>query len=109
MEVVLITEFFDGGTWGYKVYNNGFYEQWGAVTTTASAWNSIWINLAKRMRDCNYTITHGHQHRNYAVDTYEHVQIYGRTTTGFYLRNYNYVNESCHFYHVCGFLAEGEW
>lgn len=111
MEVVLITEFFDGGTWGYKVYSNGFYEQWGAVTTLAfsSAWGAIWINLAKRMRDCNYTITHGHQHRNYQVNTYEHLTVYGRTPTGFYLNPYNYNNETVDFYYVCGFLANGEY
>lgn len=109
-EVILITEMHDGGTWGYKVYSNGFYEQWGAVTATYGAgWGIIYVGLAKRMRDCNYTITHGHQHRNYQVNTYEHLTVYGRTPTGFYLNAYNYPNESCHFYYVCGFLAEGEY
>jgi len=110
-QIYPVIEMYDGGTWGYMVYSNGLFEQWGQVTTTAfsSAWGSIYINLAKRMRDSQYTITHGHQHRNYAVNTYEHLTIYGRTPVGFYINPYNYNNETVDFYRVTGFLAEGEY
>jgi hypothetical protein len=103
-------EVFDGGNHGYRIWSDGYCEQWGTATAEYSgAWGIIPVTLMKVMRDSNYCVVHGHQHRNYQVNTYEHLTIYGLTKTGFVLNPYNYIGESLHFWRVCGYLEEGQY
>lgn len=103
-------EVFDGGSHGYRVWSDGYCEQWGvAVSEVGAAWCTIPISLIKVMRDSNYCITTGHQHRTAVVNTYEHLILNSINKYGFTINCYNYIGESLHYWRVCGYLEEGQY
>lgn len=103
-------EVYDGGNHGYRIWSDGYCEQWGVATgEVAAGWNTINITLLKVMRDSNYCITSGHQHRTAIVDVTEHLVLNNINKYGFTIRAYNYIGESLHFWRVCGYLEEGQY
>jgi len=110
VEIDTIIEEYVSGTSGYRIWSSGYCEQWGqASSLTSGAWVIIPITFLKEFADTNYCITTSHQHRNYQVNTYDHITIYGLTTTGFVINAYSYASESIDFWRACGYLKDGEF
>ena len=103
-------EVYDGGNHGYRIWSDGYCEQWGiGISDVAAGWATIPVTLMKVMRDSNYCIVKGHQHRTAIVDTYDHSHTLSMNKYGFSIRAYNYIGEGLHFWRVCGYLEEGQY
>lgn len=101
-------ESYVNGTSGYRVYSDGYCEQWGQrATGTSAASQSYTIDLLKNFKDTNYFITAVNYYSSANADTnstYTIVQSgktsflfvifqYGTTgTSGFYWQASGYIN-----------------
>lgn len=107
VKFIPVIETYVNGTSGYCIWADGFCEQWGrAISGTNGGWVVIPVVLLKKFKNTDYNISTGHQHRNYQVNTYEHITVYGLTVDGFQMNVYNYI-DSIQFWRACGYLAEG--
>ena len=54
VEVIAVTEQVDNGTSGYRVWSNGYCEQWGLITGATESTDNQTINFIKTFKDTNY-------------------------------------------------------
>ena len=73
-----ITESWNSGANGYRLWNNGVKEQWGQASSSSQ---NISITLHKPMKNNTYCCMSTQV--NSGLVKYATEQIYGRTTTGF--------------------------
>ena len=50
-----IIDTYENGTSGYRIWSDGYCEQWGHISQTSSAWATV--NFLKPYRDKNYSVT----------------------------------------------------
>lgn len=100
-DVDYVVESYQSGTSGYRIYKNGWCEQWG--TLPAGGWASAQINLLKTMADTNYIIVWGNSWEN--SPTQNITTITSKTTTSFYLANYLSWSNWPAYWKVEGYIA----
>lgn len=107
---VHVIDTYVNGTSGYRVWSDGYCEQWGRLTMSA---DSIYtINLLKEMKDTNYICLNSR-----GVDGYYSSGNYGRhddepfnfTTTSFDVYGHSAVGLNVVQWKVTGYLKEGEY
>ena len=92
--VAVVTETYVSGATGYRIYSDGYIEQWGKTTSSGRATTTV--TLPKAMANTNYNITISQAG---ASDTWP-TNANNVTTTSFVLSN-DYGPGS--WWHVCGF------
>jgi hypothetical protein len=101
--VVHIIDTYINGTSGYRIYSDGYCEQWGYTPITG---NTI-VTLSKIFADTNYCITTGDHYTNntdiYAADvgvtkTTSSFSLYHSTTSGYTT-----------YWKATGYLAKGQY
>ena len=78
-----ITETYVNGTSGYRIWSDGYCEQWGRVSATSQT-----VTFLKAFANTSYCITGGLIPGN-TTATYEHLNIGSLTTTSFYYACYD--------------------
>lgn len=94
-----ITETYVNGTSGYRIWSDGYCEQWGRASATSQT-----VTFLKPFANTSYCITGGLIPGN-TTATYEHLNIGSLTTTSFY---YNCYDGYQLMWKAGGYLAEGE-
>lgn len=79
-----ITETYINGTSGYRIWSDGYCEQWGVSTFSGSPGV---VNFLKPFKDTNYGIVMSLLKRNDAGIWGSEIAAWDRTTTGFTTRN----------------------
>jgi len=104
-QVYPVIEFYENGSSGYKIYSNGYCEQWGQVNYNVGT--SGTITFIKPWRDTYYTITGGMNNNSstahfFVINTYN-----SKTTTT--IGWYKDVTGVEGVWRACGYLPNGEY
>ncbi len=109
---ITIKDTFVDGTSGYRIWTDGYCEQWGYFPQTQEDVNFS-ISLLKTMKDTNYNIITTLRNNNINAALVNVDNSSGITPNGFYCRIVNkYLNAASPlgvFWRVSGYLAEGQY
>lgn len=100
-----IDETYVNGTSGYRVWSDGYCEQWGIVTAN-NTYNSI-INLIKPYKNTNWNIIvtgQGTDNINFAEDTYSIYYIPNKTTSRITVTHSNTSSAPC-YWRTIGYVS----
>lgn len=89
-----ITETWVSGTSGYRIYSDGFIEQWGKCTS-----RNITVTFPLAFSNTNYTLVGGLIPGD-PTQSYQHLNFKSQTATSFYFQSYD--NYTCKWY-ACGY------
>ena len=95
---VHITDTYVNGTSGYRVWSDGYCEQWGASVNASN------VTFLKKFINTDWNFVGGVERTatNYGYDT-----ITNKTVSGF--KFISYMANLVQYWRVCGYLAEGEY
>ena len=95
----LIKSYF-GGSDGYRIYEDGWCEQWGRIIQGTS---SVQVTFAIPYKDTNYSISYaqGSEDNDYETGV-DAIKTGSLATTGFIV--HRYVKGVCSYWHTCGYV-----
>ena len=99
LEVQCVVETYVNGTSGYRIWSDGYCEQWGIAGGTADSYRTI--TLLKEFKDTSYIILFTETNRTTNDNSRNSTVITNNTTTKTF---YAYMNRFP-FWKACGYLA----
>ena len=94
-----ITETYVNGKSGYRVWSDGYCEQWGDFGGTFSSWTAKTIIFLKPFKDTNYTVFPTIGYTTYS----QFPAVSAKTTTTFTCTTYDSTGTAC--WQACGYIS----